>query len=56
LIVEDKTEFREDFARMVKAAENPSLAGTAEILAEGRARRDGPPVDMSLADLAPALA
>ena len=42
LIVEDKAEFREDFARMVEAAEDLSLTGTAETLAGGLALLDGP--------------
>lgn len=51
LIVEDKVEFREDFARMVEAAEDLSLTGAAETLAEGLALLDGPPVDVLLVDL-----
>ena len=51
LIVEDKAEFREDFARMVEAAEDLSLTGTAVTLAEGLALLDGPPVDVLLVDL-----
>jgi len=51
LIVEDKAEFREDFARMVEAAEDLSLAGTAETLAGGLALLDGPPADVLLVDL-----
>ncbi len=51
LIVEDKAEFREDFARMVEAAEDLSLTGTAETLAGGLALLDGPPTDVLLVDL-----
>jgi DNA-binding NarL/FixJ family response regulator len=51
LIVEDKADFRNEFARTLSLAPDLHLVGTAGTLAEGLALLEGEPVDVLLVDL-----